>query len=479
MGKFVFDDFSLAQNVVWLSWLVGSSEQITEDKFMSTKKTYDQRHLTTSQRIKIEKGLLDHKSFATIARSIEKHPSTVAKEVKKYRYFPPRDDPQRVLRCTRYNECQMRFLCEENKDCIHPCKNCYDTTHRISRCILLCPDYIEPRCQQIQKAPYVCNGCHKVKRCDKQHSFYSAQQADEASHELLVSCRSGINQEAVDIALLDDLISPLLKQGQSLAHIYAFHGHEIPCSRRTLYNYIDKGVFTARNIDLRRRVRYRCKPRKSGTRISLAAREFRIGRTYEDFRKYMKEHPETPVVEMDTVEGGHDNCKQVFLTMLFRNCSLMLIFVLEEKSQGHIIEVFDLLSDKLGIETFQELFPVILTDNGTEFQFPARLECDKNGEIRTKVFYCNPNSSWQKGMLEKNHEYIRYVIPKGLNLDPYTQADAIRLMNHINSEARDSLNGCTPFRLSQLLLNNKLHKLLKLREIPPDKVMLKPLLLKK
>lgn len=281
------------------------------------------------------------------------------------------------------------------------------------------------------------------------------------------------------MALLDDLISPLLKQGQSLAHIYAFHGHEIPCSRRTLYNYIDKGVFTAKNIDLRRKVRYESKPRKSGTRISLTAKEFRIGRTYEDFQKYMREHPNAPVVEMDTVEGGRDNSKQAFLTMLFRNCSIMLIFVLEEKTQQQVIDVFDILSEKFGIETFHEMFTVILTDNGTEFQFSTRLECDKNGEIRTHIFYCNPNSSWQKGMIDKNHEYIRYVIPKGKSLYPYTQADAIKLMNHINSEARDSLNGCTPFKLSQLLLNNGLHKVLKLQEIHADTVSLKPSLLKK
>lgn len=137
------------------------------------------------------------------------------------------------------------------------------------------------------------------------------------------------------------------------------------------------------------------------------------------------------------------------------------------------------LTQKLGIKVFHELFPLILTDNGTEFQFPARLECDENGEIRTKIFYCNPNSSWQKGMIEKNHEYIRYVIPKGQSLDSYDQADITILMNHINSEARDSLNGCTPFRLSEFLLNNKLHKLLKLKEIQADEVALKPSLLKK
>ncbi|NSB31215.1 IS30 family transposase [Clostridium saccharoperbutylacetonicum] len=278
--------------------------------------------------------------------------------------------------------------------------------------------------------------------------------------------------------MLDAIISPLLKQGQSLAHIYAHHGHEIPCCRRTLYNYIDKGVFTAKNIDLRRRVRYKCKERKKGTRISLSAREFRIGRTYDDFCTLLKTIPGSQVVEMDTVLGGHGNGRQAFLTMLFRNCSLMLIFVLAEKTQECVIEVFDLLSEKLGIKTFNELFPVILTDNGTEFQLPKRLEYDKKGNIRTKIYYCNPNSSWQKGMIEKNHEYIRYVIPKGHSLDSYTQKDANTLMNHINSEARDSLNGCTPFKLSLMLLNNRLHKLLKLVEISPDEVTLKPTLLK-
>lgn len=446
---------------------------------MPKKKVYDQKHLSTSQRIHIEKGLNDGISFAAIARKLDKHPSTIAKEVKKYRTFQHYESDQTKLpRCAIFKECTMRFLCEE-KDCVKMCKSCYDVKLQVIKCSYLCPAYKEPQCPYIQKAPYVCNSCSKSKRCNKHKAFYIAQNADKSSQELLVSCRSGINQNPVDIAMLDDMISPLLKQGQSLAHIYAFHGHEIPCSRKTLYNYIDQGVFTARNIDLRRKVRYKCKPRKTGTRISLASKEFRIGRTYEDFQKYIQENPMIPIVEMDTVEGGRDNSKQSFMTMFFRNCSLMLIFVLEEKTQDCVIEVFDLLTKKLGIDVFQELFPVILTDNGSEFQFPARMECDENGEIRTKIFYCNPNSSWQKGMIEKNHEYIRYVIPKGVSLDPYDQSDATILMNHINSEARDSLNSCTPFRLSQLLLNNKIHKLLKLKEIPADEVSLKSSLLKK
>lgn len=446
---------------------------------MPKKKEYDHKHLSTSQRIHIEKGLNDGLSFAAIARKLDKHPSTIAKEVKKYRTLQPREkDPKKPARCALFKECTLRFLCDK-KDCVKMCKSCYDVKLQVSKCSYLCSEYREPQCASISKAPFVCNHCARQRTCNKEKAYYIAQNADQSSQELLVSCRQGINQAPADIAMLDTLISPLLAQGQSLAHIYAFHGHEIPCSRKTLYNYIDQGVFTAKNIDLRRKVRYKCKPRKTGTRVSLAAKEFRIGRTYEDFQKFIQENPDIPVVELDTVEGGRDNSTQAFLTIFFRNCSLMLIFVLQEKSQDQVIKVFDYLTEKLGIKVFQELFPVILTDNGVEFQFPERLECDKNGEIRTKIFYCNPNSSWQKGRIEKNHEYIRYVIPKSQSLDHYKQRDACVLMNHINSEARDSLNGCTPFRLSKMLLNNKLHRLLCLQEIPADEVHLKPSLLKK
>ena len=446
---------------------------------MPKKKEYDHKHLSTSQRIHIEKGLNDGLSFAAIARKLDKHPSTIAKEVKKYRTLQPREkDPKKPARCALFKECTLRFLCDK-KDCVKMCKSCYDVKLQVSKCSYLCSEYREPQCASISKAPFVCNHCARQRTCNKEKAYYIAQNADQSSQELLVSCRQGINQAPADIAMLDTLISPLLAQGQSLAHIYAFHGHEIPCSRKTLYNYIDQGVFTAKNIDLRRKVRYKCKPRKTGTRVSLAAKEFRIGRTYENFQKFIQENPDIPVVELDTVEGGRDNSTQAFLTIFFRNCSLMLIFVLQEKSQDQVIKVFDYLTEKLGIKVFQELFPVILTDNGVEFQFPERLECDKNGEIRTKIFYCNPNSSWQKGRIEKNHEYIRYVIPKSQSLDHYKQRDACVLMNHINSEARDSLNGCTPFRLSKMLLNNRLHRLLCLQEIPADQVNLKPSLLKK
>ncbi|SEU28742.1 Transposase and inactivated derivatives, IS30 family [Lacrimispora sphenoides] len=437
---------------------------------MSEKK-HDGKHLTLSLRILIEKGLIDGKSFVEIARITEKSPSTISKEVVKHRTFCRKVDQKRVIPCNNRSGCTIRFLC--GNSCSNICKICREPG---KQCTDYCSKYVPKECERVKKPPYVCNGCNKNGSCLMQKAYYTAQYAQDEYFNVLVSSRDGINQDAADIAFLDQLISPLLKKGQFIAHIYANHGSEIPCSRVTLYKYIDMGLFTARNIDMRKKVRY--KPRKTPTRVSFAAREFRIGHTYEDYQKYMKKHPNVPVVELDTVIGKSGD-EQVLLTIFFRNCSLMLIILLKDKTPNCVIETFDRLTEALGIDVFQKLFPVILTDNGTEFQNRVRMECDPNGEIRTKVFYCNPNAAWQKGMIEKNHEYIRLVIPKGYSMDSYAQENITKLMNHINSEARDSLNGCTPFKLSLMLLDHKLHDALHLKEIAPDEVTLRPELIKK
>ena len=107
-----------------------------------------------------------------------------------------------------------------------------------------------------------------------------------------------------------------------------------------------------------------------------------------------------------------------------------------------------------------------------------RLPAALNGEIRTKIFYCDTNRSDQKGALEKNHEYIRYVLPKGTSFETMTDERTLLLLNHINSEKRDSLNEHSPYEVSRLLLDNRLHKALGLVEIPADEVTLIPELVK-
>ena len=436
---------------------------------MKKKPKGNQKHLTLTQRIEIEKSLLAGDSFAAIARKIGKDPSTVSKEIRRHSKIKERKNVDFApIPCSNRQDCKIKYLCEDN--CENLCPQC---TKSGIRCIDVCPNY-EPRvCARLEKPPYVCNGCGKRAGCLMEMQIYSAKYADDCYHEILVSSREGINQTPDSIMKMDALVSPLIQKGQSIAHIYTHHAEEIGCSRRTLYNYIDQSVLTIRNLDLRRRVKY--KPRRTSTCTSTKDRTYRIGRNYSDFQKLLKEQPSINVVEMDTVEGIKGG--KVLLTMMFRNCSLMLMFLLESKTQSEVKRVFDTLTAAIGHDTFSKMFQVILTDGGSEFQKPAELELTGDSQRRTHLYYCDPYSSWQKGMIEKNHEYIRLVLPKGQSFDALNQEQITLLQNHINSEARDSLNGCTPYKLSMLLLEQSLHRVLELYEIVPDDVALKPELL--
>jgi IS30 family transposase len=276
-----------------------------------------------------------------------------------------------------------------------------------------------------------------------------------------------------DLKQLDTLITPLILQGQTPYQILESHP-ELQCSEKTIYNYISSGALSVKNIDLPRKVKY--KPRKQERPKAKDTGIFE-GRTYNDFIKYMACHPETNVVEMDTVVGC-EGSRKVLLTLFFRSCKLMLIYLLPDKTTASVKKIFDHLEEKMSTIGFYNTFPVLLTDRGTEFSSPDTLECGIDNAIRTSIFFCDPMASWQKPGIEKNHEYIRSILPKGSSFDELTQRDILRLANHINSTARASLNGRTPLELAQLLLEKHSFNAFGLREISCDDIILKPKLLK-
>lgn len=103
----------------------------------------------------------------------------------------------------------------------------------------------------------------------------------------------------------------------------------------------------------------------------------------------------------------------------------------------------------------------------------------KTGGILSHIFYCDPHASWQKGAIEKNHEYIRYVLPKKTSFDNLTQEDMYTLASNINSTNRDILNGKSPYEAVQLLLDEELINKLQIYRIDGDDVNLSPKLLKR
>lgn len=432
-----------------------------------SKFIHTQKHMTLSDRIFIEQALASHESFKNIAAVLKKDPSTISKEIRKHRIFKKGSHYNLKNNCAFLSSCNHFRICD-GKSCNYLCKR-----SKTCDCTKRCPDFIPYLCSKLTKPPYVCNGCSNH-ACRHDKYYYRAKDADSSYEQTKRECRQGINLTAEERASLDELVAPLIRNGQTMDHIFAEHKEEIPCSKRTLYRYIDAGVLSIRNIDLPRKVKY--KPRRQSNTSEKLSRECTIGRTYTDFLGYLDSHPEINVVEMDTVVGPKPG--KVILTMLFRNCTFMLAFLMDNTKSESVIKVFRFLQNELGSDTFARLFPVLLTDRGSEFSNPWAMECDEYAEILSRVFYCNANAPYQKGRLEKNHEFLRYIMPKGTSFDAMLQEDITLCINHINSTARGSLNGRTPFELASMLLDEKLFSLLHLEPVEPDKVLLKPALLK-
>ena len=428
-----------------------------------------------TDRIAIETGLCRGESFKKIARRIRRHPSTVAHEVLENRthikatYYAGKD-------CRHVRTCAVTNLCWGSEDaCKRKCKYC-----RGFNCTAVCKRYESTACHKPDKPPYVCNTCKDKKLCIKDKYVYSATYADAAVSRRRSESRQGIRLKDYQKAFVDELVTRLVRKGQPLTHIYAEHEAEMPISLRSLYNYIDAGELTIRNIDLRRKTGYKQRRKNAkGVSKGFADQRYREGHTYKDFEAFMKQSG-LSVVEMDTVKGVRERGKRL-LTMIFRDNSIMLLFLLPDGKAESVRRIFDYLERGLGLERFVRLFPVILTDNGSEFKRPKDLEFTEDLIQRTDIFYCDPMASWQKPHIEKNYEYIRYVIPRGKSLNPYTQEDMTLLMNHINSTRRLSLGNRAPYEL----INEEdedmqaLFDLLKMDLIPPDEVHLMPDLFKK
>lgn len=427
----------------------------------------NQKHLTLDDRRYIERSLNQGLSFKEIAKYLCKDPTTISKEVRAHRlsdwyhkgtFYNAHNFCIHRYRCRKTNVCRKIILCDVK------CASC-------PTCNQTCPDFVRERCDRLDKAPYVCNGCPKaINHCTIAHKYrYDAKFADRKYRELLTSSRSGISMTKHELRQKDMVISPLISQGQSPYQIITNHP-ELDMSVRTLYTYLDEGLFTARNIDLKRKVKF--KPRKCHN-TQIKDRTVFQGRMYTDFQALSSDH----WTEMDTVHSSNES-KKVLLTFFLKREKLFLAFLMNRCTKGAVRAVFDRLEKKLGTYDFLCLFHTLLTDRGSEFGDPVALEAGINGIERTNIYYCDPMRSGQKGGVENAHTMLRMVLPKGTSFEFLTQWDVNLIVNHINSTPRESLSGKTPYAVALEVYGEAVLKALQLRPVDPDEVNLTPKLIK-
>lgn len=432
------------------------------------------KFLNYDDRLEIENGLKKHMSFTEIGKMLGRDRTTIAKEIRSYakeRYIGYSSFPHNT--CKQRKTCRRKKVCGTN-DCKHPmvvvCKNCE------SLCNRYCEDFEEEVCMHRSKPPYVCNGCSEVKRCTLTKTVYDALEAQREAVKKISESRSGIFATEGEIARLNELLVPLVKQGHSIHQIYLHHKDELMCSEKTLYNYIDGCLFDIRNIDLPRKVKYRPRYKKPELKVDKGCR---VGRNYHDYEVYMEKHPDTAVVQMDSVIGSKGG--KVLLTVYFVNVSLMLGFLRDANTSKSVINIFDELYQKLGGADFRKLFPVILTDNGSEFSNPKCIENgpDGKGFQRTRIYYCNPGAPYQKAEIEVGHEFIGKIVPKGKSFDELTQEDINKMMDHINCYRRKKLNEKSPYEAFCFYYGEELAQKLGCKKVAAKDIYLTPGLLKR
>ena len=373
------------------------------------------KHLTLSDRNDIQLGLERGETFKAIGRLILKDPTTVSKEVKRNR--------------------QVRE----------------STCHNLP-------------CPLLDKAPFICNGCPKRRQnCGYKKIFYLAKQAQKQYEQTLVEAREGTPLNSKTFWDMDKVISDGVKKGQHIYHILKTHNLDVSSS--TVYRHIRKGYLSIAPIDLARAVKFK-ERRKS--KLPSIPKEAKKGRSYEDFQNYLVLNQLDSWLEMDTVLGRMGG--KVLLTFNLSFCNFIFARLLGNKTALEVTKHFYDTKNTLhqADKDFFQLFPVILTDNGGEFARGDDIEMDVRGE--SKLFFCDPNRSDQKGRIEKNHTLIRDILPKGTSFDNLTQEDINLVCSHVNSVKRAALNGKSAYELFAFTYGEEIPKLLGISKIPAEDV---------
>lgn len=415
-------------------------------------------HLTVQERIIIEKGIENDSTKAAIALTIGKDKSTVGKEIKKHRELVHKSSYK--INCANMKNCSHNHVCDN------------------------CADFKPFTCNRRDRSPGACNGCSKYTHCRYDKYRYKADFSHKKYREDLVDSRTGINMSYEECKAMADIIVPLIKAGHSPYHIVTNHP-ELNISEKTLYNYIENGIFREfglLDIDLRIKTKRKITKKASNKYKKREDKKYLNGRTYDDFINYTAENKNLSVVEMDTVYNN-GSTGPFMQTFKFLDYSFMFIVYQEEKTAKSMVEGVDLLEKILGEDLFSEEVAIIKTDRGSEFCDAEGFEKEENESRRTRIFYCDPMASGQKGSLENNHKEIRYICPKEndlKDLELNSQEKANLIVSHINSQSKEHLKGKSPLEVMEFM-NPALYQKFKdfgIERINKDNIVLKPYLLK-
>lgn len=195
-----------------------------------------------------------------------------------------------------------------------------------------------------------------------------------------------------------------------------------------------------------------CKCGKSASRAPA-------GESIEQRPEEIDEREEFGHWEGDTVYSGRGKRKttRALLTLTERKTRKEIIIAIPNRKAETVVKALDALERKLGARRFRAIFKSITFDNGTEFAAAEGLErsCVNKRLPRTKVYFCHPYSSWERGTNENTNGMIRRRFPKGTNFAAVTNAQIAQAENWINNYPRKILG----YKSSEIVFRECLREL--------------------
>lgn len=225
----------------------------------------------------------------------------------------------------------------------------------------------------------------------------------------------------------------------------------------TIYNAIRLGIINVKLSDTRRMKddsKYNYHEQKS---VSISKLPYSIENRPEEIEKRLI----FGHFELDTVIGTSKGKHECLMTLTERKTRFEIIFKLQFKTSQEVVNKFNQIKEFMK-QNYNKIFKSLTTDNGSEFS--GFLDIIK--DTKTKIYFCHPYCSGEKGTNEKHNSMIRYFIPKKTLIENYTCDEINQIANWMNNYPRKILDYKTPLEALLEEFNDKavINKIYKLQE---------------
>jgi IS30 family transposase len=202
---------------------------------------------------------------------------------------------------------------------------------------------------------------------------------------------------------------------------------------KTVYNYIDSGIFAGiSNKDLWRKKNGKKRKYK---KIRTVALNNRNGKSITERPESADSREEAGHWEIDLVVGKQGT-KPAILTLVERKSRQSLYVLVKNKTQKEVAAAVRRARRRVG-GNFDDVFKSITADNGSEF---LDSEAIKRAAKCGEVYYAHPYSSWERGSNENGNRILRRFVPKGTDIGKMTVGQLQRIEDWVNNYPRKILD---------------------------------------